>query len=176
MLPLEIDLGPLLPEHLSELVIGLVLFGIIWFVMAKKVVPSFEELYVRRSAATRGAIDEAERKQAEADAALAQYRAQLAGVQDEAATIRDEARDAATKIKADARQQAETDAQRVTAAARERVEAERTQAMNQLQGEIGGLATTLAGKILAESLTDDERAQRTVDRFLAELEQPVAKA
>jgi F-type H+-transporting ATPase subunit b len=40
----------------------------------------------------------------------------------------------------------------------------------QLRSEIGGLATTLAGRIVGESLTDDERARRTVDRFLADLE------
>ena len=42
--------------------------------------------------------------------------------------------------------------------------------MNQLRNEIGGLATTLAGRIVGESLEDDERARRTVDRFLADLE------
>jgi len=40
-----------------------------------------------------------------------------------------------------------------------------------LRTEVGGLATSLAGRIVGESLSDDERAKRTVDRFLAELEQ-----
>ena len=43
MLPLEIDLGPLLPEHLSELFAGIGLALIVWFVVAKKVVPVFEK-------------------------------------------------------------------------------------------------------------------------------------
>ena len=42
--------------------------------------------------------------------------------------------------------------------------------MAQLRSEIGGLATTLAGRIVGESLEDDERARRTVDRFIADLE------
>ena len=42
--------------------------------------------------------------------------------------------------------------------------------MTQLRSEIGGLATTLASRIVGESLEDDERARRTVDRFLADLE------
>ena len=29
-----IDFGPLLPEHIVEFVIGLVLFGIIWYIVA----------------------------------------------------------------------------------------------------------------------------------------------
>ncbi|MGI3780965.1 MAG: hypothetical protein ACRYG2_09320, partial [Janthinobacterium lividum] len=50
------------------------------------------------------------------------------------------------------------------------LEAERTQVMTQLRNEIGGIATTLAGRIVGESLDDDERARRTVDRFIADLE------
>ncbi|MDR1513198.1 MAG: F0F1 ATP synthase subunit B [Propionibacteriaceae bacterium] len=172
MVPLELDLGPLLPEHPSELVIGVVLFLVIVFVVAKKVVPSFEELYERRNAVTRGAIEDAERKQAEADAALARYNAQLAQAQDEAARIRDDARAAAADIRSTARQQAEDDAHRIQAGARAQLDADRAHALAELQGTVGGLATTLAGKILGESLTDDERARRAVDRFLADLDAP----
>jgi F-type H+-transporting ATPase subunit b len=174
--PLSIDLGPLLPEHLSEVVVGLVLFAIIWIVMVKKIVPSFEELYDKRTAQTRGAIEEAERQQAEAQAALAQYKAQLAQVGDEAAKIRDEARQQAVRFREDANQKAKEDADRIAAANRVQIEADRARAVADLQGEIGGLATTLAGKILGESLTDDPRAERAVDRFLAELDQQTAKA
>jgi F-type H+-transporting ATPase subunit b len=35
---------------------------------------------------------------------------------------------------------------------------------------VGTLATTLAGRIVGESLEDDARAARVVDRFLADLE------
>ena len=38
------------------------------------------------------------------------------------------------------------------------------------------LATTLAGRIVGEALTDDERAARVVDRFLADLENQNAGA
>ena len=48
--------------------------------------------------------------------------------------------------------------------------AEREQALNQLKGEVGGLATKLAGRIVGESLDDDVRVRGTVDRLLAELE------
>ena len=48
--------------------------------------------------------------------------------------------------------------------------------MVQLRNEIGGLATTLAGRIVGESLEDDERARRTVDRFVADLEDSEVRA
>ncbi|MDR0416763.1 MAG: F0F1 ATP synthase subunit B [Propionibacteriaceae bacterium] len=179
MFPLEGGggpLGPLLPEHISELVVGLVLFAVIWFVMAKKVVPAFEDIYQRRHEVIAGGIAEAERKQAAADAALARYNAQLAQANDEAAAIRDEAREAAAQLRGKARRQAEEEAERVAAAARLQIEAERAHAAAELRGDVGGLAVTLAGKILGEALADDQRANRAVDRFLDELARPPAKA
>lgn len=172
MLPLEGTgpLGPLLPEHIVEFVIGLVLFAIIWFIVAKKVVPVFEETYAERADAIRGGMDRADKAQADAAAALAQYQAQLDDAQGEAARIREDAKNAAALLAAGMREQAQAEAKRIVDAAHAQVEAERKQALTELTAQVGGLATELAEKIVGETLTDDARAQRTVDRFLAELE------
>lgn len=173
MLPLEtggIDLGPLLPEHLSELFAGIGLALIIWFVVAKKVVPVFEKTYAERTDLIAGGIEKAEAAQAEAPAALAEYRQQLASAREEASKIREDAKAQAALAAADIRQAAQEESARLIEHARAQIEAERAQAVLQLRGEIGGLATQLAGKIVGESLDDDERAQRSVERFLAELE------
>jgi F-type H+-transporting ATPase subunit b len=45
-----------------------------------------------------------------------------------------------------------------------------------LRTEVGSLATTLASRIVGESLSDDARAARVVDRFLADLENQNAGA
>ncbi|MDR1386823.1 MAG: F0F1 ATP synthase subunit B [Propionibacteriaceae bacterium] len=178
MYPLESDspLGPLLPEHISELVVGLILFALIWFIMAKKVVPTFERTYQQRDDAIRGGIERAERAQSEAETALAQYNAQLAQAEQEASQIRDQARASSAQAQAEARRRAEAEADRILAGARTQLEADRTHAMTELRGQIGGLATDLAGKILGEVLTEDERARRTVDRFIADLETTSPKA
>ena len=83
----------------------------------------------------------------------------------------------AIAIIADMRQQATEESSRLLANAKAQIEAERAAAVGSLRTEIGGLATTLAGRIVGESLDDDERARRTVDRFIADLEaQPVEQA
>jgi F-type H+-transporting ATPase subunit b len=74
------------------------------------------------------------------------------------------------------REQAQAEAARIRAAAEAQLQAERAQVVAQLRGEIGGLATTLAGRIVGESLEDDERARRTIDRFIADLESPDAES
>jgi F-type H+-transporting ATPase subunit b len=172
-----IDFGPLLPEHPEELIVGFILFVIIFVVILKKVVPAFEATYEERTARITGGIEKAEAAQAEAAKALATYQAQLADARGEAARIREDAKAQAATTAAEIRAQAQADADRIVASAKAQLEAERAQVVSQLRGEIGGLATELAGRIVGESLTDADVARRTVDRFLADLEaQPVEQA
>ena len=181
MLPLageaESPFGPLLPEHPIELWVGIGLALIITLVVWKLVVPVFEKTYAERTAAIQGGIQKAEAAQAEAAAALEEYKAQLATAREEASRIREEAKTQGAAIVADMRQQATEESSRLLANAKAQIEAERAAAVSSLRTEIGGLATTLAGRIVGESLDDDARARRTVDRFIADLEsQPVEQA
>ena len=161
--------NPLLPDPV-EIVAGVVFVIILTVIIWKFVVPRFEETYAERTAAIQGGMEKAEKAQAEAQAALQQYQAQLAEARSEAAKIREEAKTQGTQIIAELREQAQSEAARIRQAAESQLEAERAQVMIQLRSEIGGLATTLAGRIVGESLADDERARRTVERFLADLE------
>lgn len=169
--PQEIDFGPLAPHYLSEIVAGIVLLGAIWMIVAKAVVPMFEKMYAERSSKIEGGIQRAAVAEAKAEAALAQYQDQLSSAREEAAKIREDAKNQSAQILAEARDRATKESDRILEAGRQQLAAERSQLINELRGEVGGMATTLAGKIVGESLDDDERAMRTVDRFLAELEQ-----
>jgi F-type H+-transporting ATPase subunit b len=171
MIPMEgeASVNPLALEW-PEVIASLVFIGILYFVFRKMVVPRFEATYAERTEAIQGGIEKAERAQEAAEAALAQYNEQLAEARTEAARIREDAKTQGTQILAELREQAQAEAARIKASAEAQMEAERSQVMVQLRQEIGGLATTLAGRIVGESLEDDERARRTVDRFIADLE------
>jgi F-type H+-transporting ATPase subunit b len=161
--------NPLIPAW-GELIVSIVFILILTYAIAKFVVPMFEKTYTERTAAIQGGLEKAEKAQAEADAALTEYRAQLAEARGEAAKIREDAKTQGAQIIAEMREHAQAEAARIAASARAQLEAERSQVVHQLRTEIGSLATTLAGRIVGESLEDDERARRTVDRFLADLE------
>lgn len=154
----------------AEVIASLVFVGILTFIIAKMVVPRFEATYAERAEAIQGGMEKAEKAQEAAEAALREYRAQLADARAEAARIREDAKTQGSQIIAEMREQAQGEAARIKTTAEANLEAERIQLMSALRSEIGGLATTLAGRIVGESLTDDERARRTVDRFLADLE------
>ena len=160
---------PILP-YWPELIFGLVAFAILYFVVKSKVVPNLEKAYADRTAAIEGGMEEAEQAQAEAEAARQEYVAQLAGARDEAARIREQAKEQGAAIVAEMRQQAQAEAARITETAHKQVEAERQQAMVSLRGEVGQLSTDLASRIVGESLHDQARQTGVIDRFLAELE------
>jgi F-type H+-transporting ATPase subunit b len=168
--PLETTPSPLAP-HLSEIIAAVVFAGLLTFVIAKFVVPRFEATFAERTEAIQGGIEKAEKAQAEAQAALEKYQAQLTEARGEAAKIREDAKTQGAQILAEMREQAQAEAARIKTSAEAQLAAERTQLLGELRREVGGLATTLAGRIVGESLDDDDRARRTVERFLADIEQ-----
>ena len=163
------ELNPLIP-HPIEMLLSLVVFGLLLLAVKKWVVPSFEKTYAERTEAIEGGLAAAETKQAEADARLAELEQQLGDARHEAARIREEAREQGAQIVAEMREQAQTEASRIVEHGKTQIEAERQQAVASLRAEVGSLATQLAGRVVGESLEDDERSARVVDRFLADLE------
>jgi len=161
--------SPVLPVW-SEVILSLIVFAILFVLMRKFIVPSFEKTFAERTQAIEGGLSAAETKQAEADAKLAELEKQLADARHEAARIREEAREQGAAIIAEMRDQAQAESTRIVEHGKTQIEAERQQAVTSLRAEVGALATGLAGRIVGESLDDEARQSRVVDRFLSELE------
>jgi len=161
--------NPLVP-HLSELVVGLVAFTLLFLFLRAKVWPVFEKAFAERTAAIEGGLAEAKREREEASALLAQYREQLAEARNEAGRIRTEAQAQRAQIVEEARVEARTEAARITEAATAQIASERQQVVAELRREVGGLAVQLASRIVGESLEDEARQRRTVERFLDNLD------
>lgn len=161
--------NPIIPKW-SELIAAIVFMLLLALLVAKWVSPRFEKTYAERADAIEGGIERAEKAQAEAQAALEKYQAQLAEARSEASQIKEQAKSEGAQIIAETREQAQAEANRIVDSAHSQLQAERNQTVAQLRTEIGGLATDLAGRIVGESLDDDARARRTIDRFIADLE------
>jgi F-type H+-transporting ATPase subunit b len=74
------------------------------------------------------------------------------------------------------REQAQAEGRRLVEAAHAQIEADRQQALQSLRTEVGGLAVDLASRVVGESLTDEARQRRVVERFLDELDQQAERA
>jgi F-type H+-transporting ATPase subunit b len=154
----------------ATFVVELIIFLVILFLLGKYVLPVLNKRLSDRQASIQREFSELEEAKASAKATEEEYRSQLAEARHEAARIREEARQEGAAIIAELREQAQLEADRIVKHAHLQIEAERQQVVQQLRRQVGSMATTLAGRIVGESLEDDARQQRTVERFIATLE------
>jgi F-type H+-transporting ATPase subunit b len=162
-------INPLIPAWYDIIWSGVV-FAIILVFFWLKILPKMQDMLDKRAEAIEGNIAKADEAQAKAEAALAEYNAQLAGARQEAGEIRDAARADATKIVSKAKEDAVVEQTRIAQAAQAQIEAERQSAVVSLRKEVGSLAIDLASDVVGQSLSDDKKASALVDQFLSELE------
>ncbi len=160
---------PILPIW-QEIVVGSIAFAVLCYVLLKFAFPKMEATYKARVEAIEGGIKRAEERQAEANALFEQYKLQLAEARTEAARIRQDAAADAEGIRQDLLARAREESDRIIAAGKDQLVAERQTIVRELRGEIGTLAVDLAGRIVGESLEEEARRKGTVERFLAEMD------
>jgi F-type H+-transporting ATPase subunit b len=161
--------NPLVP-NLTELIIGAISFFIVFGALAKVLLPRIQKTLEERTDKIEGGIQRAEEAQAQANRLLEQYKEQLAEARHEAARLREEAREEGARIIAEMREQAGAEYQRRVDAAQAQIEADRQRAVNSLRTEVGTLAVELASRVVGESLENEARQRRVVERFLEDLE------
>jgi F-type H+-transporting ATPase subunit b len=150
--------------------VELVLFLILFFVLAKFVLPPLSKaMNDREEMVRKAARDRDEAAKALRDAEQ-RYQSELSDARVEAARIRDEARAEAQKIRDEMKDKADQEVARLREQGEQQLAEQRTDAVRQLRGEIGGLSSELAERVIGRPLPDDERRRSTVDRFLADLD------
>ncbi len=149
----------------------LIIIGVYFY---KKLLPGMKRVLDERTAKIEGGLNRAEEAEAAAAAALAAHRQALDEARQEASRIREEAHAEGVQIVAESRNRAHAEADRIVANAQRQIEAERQAAVVSLRAEVGGLAAELASRIVGESLLDDARRSRVIDRFLDELDAEVS--
>jgi F-type H+-transporting ATPase subunit b len=167
VLPLESNF--LVPN--GTFLVSLLGFVILVWIFGKYLIPPIDKAMTARQEAIRKEFADLEEAQSDARKAEADYKEQLNNAKHEAARIREEAREQGAQIVQEAREKAQTEADRIVEHAHTQIEADRKAAMASLRRDVGSLATTLAGRIVGESMDDDERQGRVVERFLADLEE-----
>ena len=153
-----------------DIVWSLIILVIVALFFHKFVMPKFNAIFDERAAKIEGNIAKAEQSKKDADAAKSKYEAQLSTARVEASKIRDDARAEASHIIADARSRAESDAAQITANAQRSIESQQQQALVSLKGEVGTLATALAGKILGAKLESDDVQSSMIDKMIDDLD------
>jgi F-type H+-transporting ATPase subunit b len=150
----------------AELFAFLLILAALW----KWVVPPVQRSLNERQQAIRDQFERAEQARQSQERAEAEYEQAARQTREDAARIREEAHAEARQIVEEAKNRARAEADEVTRREQARLETQRQQVVGELRHEIGALAVSLANRIVGESLDDDQRQRRVVDRFLADLE------
>ena len=154
----------------ATFLVELAAFALMLFILGKWIVPPINRAMTARQDAIRQQFADLDEAKQDARAAEEEFKAQIADARHEEARIREDAREQGAQIIAEMREQAQTEAGRIVEHAHSQISAERQHAVASLRAEVGALATALAERIVGESLENDERSERVVDRFLADLE------
>ncbi len=153
-----------------EYIVEVVGFIVVLLVLGKWILPLVNKGMVQSQNTIREQLEEAEEAKRRLAASQEEYDKALAEARQEADQIKARAQEQSKEILAEMREQAQTEAQRVVEQARAQIDADHQQTLNELQATIGRLTAELATRIVVESLDDDARQGRIIDRFLDGIE------
>jgi F-type H+-transporting ATPase subunit b len=158
--PVRIDLG----------IWTLVVFLLLFFILARYAWGPMLEGLKRREETIRGALDDAQRTRDEAQRIRTELEQQLARANDQVRAILDEGRRAAERTTQEMTSKARAEIQAERERLHREIELARDQALQQIWGQTAHLATLAASKAIRRQLTlNPEDQRRLVDEALAEL-------
>ena len=131
-------------------------FGILLWVLYKFAFPPILEALETRERKIRDSIEQAEQNRLTAEQRLADYEAKLNGAAQEAEAIVADAKAKAQRLLEENEQRLRTESERIQAETTQEIERERRKALQDIRNEAADLALTVAEKVLARSLSDDD--------------------
>ena len=156
----------ILPD-MNEFIPMLVAFIIIVVVLAKFGWPMFEGIMVHRETAIKESLEKSEAARIESEKLLEEYKKQLAEAKAQAAQIVADAKKTGESVKADIESKAQVEAANMIEKAKAAIEAEKKQAVSDLQGSVADLTVSVTARIVGEDLSDDEH-RAIIERYINE--------
>ncbi|MDF7663317.1 F0F1 ATP synthase subunit B [Bifidobacterium sp. ESL0763] len=158
-----------------DIVWSLIILVIVALFFYKFFMPKFNAIFDERAEKIEGNISKAKQAKDDADKAKKKYEDQLNQARVDASKITDDARTEATKIISEAHTRADSEAAQIAANAQRSIASQQQQAMVSLKGQVGTLATALAGKILGAKLQDGDVQQGMLDQMIDGLDKTSEK-
>ena len=143
-------------------------FGIFFFILAKYVWPIITQGIASRNKKIQDQLDEAERVHAELENLNLMHEQMLAQAKTERDDILNEARAISEKLKEDAKLKADAEAQSIIADAKQAIQMEKMKAITDLKNEIANFSINIAEKIMTEELSDKERQEKLIEKWVDE--------
>lgn len=145
-----------------------VIFGIVFFLLAKFGFPIITSMVDKRNAAIKRSLEDARAVEARMADIMAEHAQMLEDARKEQTDILRDAAETRKKILADAKEQAGEEAAKILADARAEIAAEKEAAIREVRSEVALLSVTIAEKILQKELSLDGEQQAYIDRMVDE--------
>ncbi|MBP3202651.1 MAG: F0F1 ATP synthase subunit B [Bacteroidales bacterium] len=148
-----------------------VIFGIVFFLLAKFGFPIITDMVDKRSAKIAQSLKDADEIQARMAAWKVEQARMLEEARKEQSAILKEATETKARIVADAKAQAKEEADKILAEARVQIEAEKQSALADVRREVALLSVQVAEKVLRGELSDDGNQRAFIDKLVDEANQ-----
>jgi F-type H+-transporting ATPase subunit b len=162
--------GAFLVEPVPGLMIWtLIAFGVTMYVLGKLAFPWIGRKLEERANSIRDEIDAAEKRNAEAERLLAEYRQRLTEAREQAEDIVTRARKAAEAAEAQAAADGRAKREELVAAARKDIETETRRSLERIRKEVADLTVLATEKVTRKTLTSEDH-QRLIEEALGEVD------
>lgn len=156
----------LIPD-MNEFIPMLVAFILILIILAKFGWPVVDNIVTKRENTIKEALKKSEEAQIESERVLAEYRDQLAEAKTQSAQIIADAHATGEAVKAEITEKAQAEATEMIAKAKVAIEAEKKQAIADLQASIADTSVDVAARLIGEDLTEGEH-RAIIERYVRE--------
>ncbi len=154
---LPMNLGPINPD-VAGLLFGVLGFGIIYAVLARRLLPRIDSVIAEREKRTEGAMGEAVKIRKDADALRDERETVLADARHEAARTRQHAHEEGMALIIAARAEGLRERERIIAEGAAAIEAEKAVAEAELRADVDSWGRALADRVIGEPLTSYDSA------------------
>ena len=146
-----------------------VIFGIVFFLLAKFGFPIITDGLRKRNARIQKSLDDAREIETRMAAWKKEQAEMLEQTRKEQSAILREATDAKNRIVADAKAQAQEEADKILSKARTEIAAEKAAALTDVRREVAVLGVQIAEKILRKELSDDDKRADFLNSMVEEV-------
>ncbi len=159
-------IGAIMPNPI-EFFPMLVAFILLCIILGKFGWPMFNGMLEKREKSIRDALEQSENAKVEAEKVLEEYKKQLESARAESAEIVANARSNAEALEAELKKKAEASAEEIIAKAKVTIEAEKKQAIAELQASVADMSIDVASKLIGNDLSDDEH-RKIIEKYVAQ--------
>ena len=148
-----------------------VIFGLVFFLLAKFGFPVITDMVDKRSAKIAQSLKDADEIEVRMASWKVEQAQMLEATRKEQSLMLREATETKARIVADAKAQAQAEADKILSDARARIEAEKESALRDVRKEIALLSVQVAEKVLRHELSDESSQRAFIDQLVDETSQ-----